>query len=105
MTETAEARGGMSRLATLAATDPAFRARRLEHGPSVLAELGGTVPPGVTVKIIEDTPTVIHFVLPALRTEELLGAQLDQVVGGSDTPSDVINTIFIKKLMEKSGKS
>lgn len=105
MTETAEARDGMSRLATLAATDPAFRAKLLEHGPSVLAELGLTVPAGVTFKIIEDTPAVIHFVLPALRTEEMFDAQLDQVAGGGDMPSDAIINILIKKLLEESGKS
>lgn len=67
-----------------AAADPAFRARLLADGTAAFGELGIPVPHGMSVKVLEDTPTLVHLVLP-LAHAEIPGAQLDQVTGGADT--------------------
>ena len=45
---------------------------------------GKPLPPGVTVKVLEDTANTVHFVLPAKPASvgELSDAELEQVAGG-----------------------
>ena len=48
-----------------AAVDEAFRARLLSDPKAVIEESPGlTVPPGFTVEVHEDSPSVSHLVLP-----------------------------------------
>ncbi|MFG1188448.1 NHLP leader peptide family RiPP precursor [Xanthobacter flavus] len=82
-----------------AASDPDFRARLLQDATATLAELGIVLPPEVTVKVVENTPSVVHLVLPALATEELTEGQLDQVAGGTsgenlDSASELLRTLM-----------
>ena len=58
-----------------------FRAKLLSDGNGALKALGIQVPEGVTVKFVEDTPSVWHFVIPAAEGE-LSDAELDHVAGG-----------------------
>ena len=58
-----------------------FRAKLLADGNDALKALGIRVPEGVTVKFVEDTPAVWHFVIPA-EEGELSDAELDHVAGG-----------------------
>ena len=67
--------------------DPAFRAELLRNPAKVLARAsGGPLPPGVQVVVHEETPTIIHLVLPPNPTErpsgELADNDLEQVAGG-----------------------
>ena len=46
-------------------TDEDFRQRLLADPATVLQENGVRVPPGVAVKVVEDTDDVNYFVLPS----------------------------------------
>ncbi|MFG1188449.1 NHLP leader peptide family RiPP precursor [Xanthobacter flavus] len=74
-----------------AASDPDFRARLLQDATATLAELGIVLAPQVTVKVVEDTPSVVHIVLPVMATDELSTGDLDQVAGGIDDKNESIN--------------
>jgi len=45
-------------------SDGAFKAKLLSDPRAALAEAGVDVPAGVTVKVVEDTETTWHLVLP-----------------------------------------
>ncbi len=62
-------------------SDEAFKARLLREPAAVLKESGIKVPEGEAVKVVENSPKVVHLVLPA-RPEELSDEELDQVAGG-----------------------
>ncbi|MEW6335895.1 MAG: NHLP leader peptide family RiPP precursor [Acidobacteriota bacterium] len=77
----------MDFLARRAAEDASFRRRLLADPREALAEvLGQTVPDQVTVRLLRDTATTFHIVLPhTIRDgEELSDADLAQVCGGWD---------------------
>lgn len=66
--------------------DDAFRQELLADPKTVLErELGMTFPPGVSVQAYEDTPTMLHLVLPMTGGDsevvELSDAQREQVAG------------------------
>lgn len=46
--------------------------------------IGQALPPGVTIKVVEDTPTTVHFVIPAkpAAANELSDSELEGVAGG-----------------------
>ena len=48
-----------------------------------MRQAGVSIPAGVTVKVVENTGTHFHFVLPARPNEALTGEALDKVAGGS----------------------
>ena len=58
-------------------TDDALRARFRKDPAAVLAEHGFSVPAGISVRVLEDTATVRHLVIPyappgeSLQVEEL----------------------------------
>ena len=65
-------------------SDPAFKAELLADPHAALAAVGVSVPPGVTMKIVENTDTLMHLVLPAKPTGGELSEQaLEKVVAGS----------------------
>lgn len=52
--------------------DPVLMERFRKEPASVLSELGVAVPPGVEVRVLEDTPTLVHVVIPHVaETAEL----------------------------------
>jgi hypothetical protein len=65
--------------------DEAFRQRLLAQPAAVLAEHGLEAPPGVQVRVVEDTEQVIHLVLPRRPAVpgEVPEAALESVVGGA----------------------
>jgi hypothetical protein len=68
-------------------SDEGFK-RRLLAAPAVaLAEQGIPVPPGVEVRVHENTATVVNFTLPPQPSEELSDEQLDAVAGGDTAGS------------------
>jgi hypothetical protein len=69
-----------------ALADPAFRAALLKDPKSAVEQATGVkVPPGVSIKVVEDTASVVHLVLPpASASRSLSEAQLAQVAGGAD---------------------
>ena len=63
--------------------DPSFKAKLLADPQSTLRQAGVSIPAGVTVKVVEDTGTDFHFVLPPAPTGELSDASLDKAVGAA----------------------
>ena len=62
--------------------DEEFKARLLLNPAQVLREYGIAVPEGVEVRAVENTDTVVHFVLPARPKEELTEEHLERISGG-----------------------
>jgi len=61
--------------------DPAFKAKLIANPGAILKEAGVTVPAGVTLKVVENTDTHFHLVLPAKPTGELSDESLDKAAG------------------------
>jgi hypothetical protein len=74
------------RLIEKARQDEAFyRALRADPRAALGQELGGSIPEGITITVVEETPTSYYLVLPAnpaRRSEELSDAELESVAGG-----------------------
>ena len=64
-------------------SDPAFKAELLADPHKVLTAAGIELKPGVAIKVVENTDTLHHLVLPPKPTGELNDADLDKVAGGS----------------------
>jgi hypothetical protein len=62
-------------------SDQLFKERLLRDPAKALKENGIKVPEGEAVKVVENTPKMVHLVLPA-RPDELSDEELDQVAGG-----------------------
>jgi hypothetical protein len=54
-----------SQLVARAWADPDFKARLLADPAAVLKEHGLEVPPGVEIKVVEDSAKVLHLPLPS----------------------------------------
>ena len=71
-------------IAAKASADDKFRARLLMNPKSLIEqEYGISLPSGVEVKVVEDTPYLFHIVLPSATEYELGDDDLDAVVGGA----------------------
>jgi len=62
--------------------DPAFKAKLVADPHAVLKDAGVAVPAGVTVKVVENSASHFHLVLPPKPTGELSDEALDKVAGG-----------------------
>jgi nitrile hydratase alpha subunit len=65
--------------------EPAFKAKLIADPRAILAEAGVAIPADVTVKVLEDTTTHLHFVLPPKPTGQLSDEALDAVAAGTMT--------------------
>jgi hypothetical protein len=63
-------------------SDPAFKSTLLKDANSALASLGIATPPGMRIRVVEDTPTERHYVLPPRPTGELREDLLESVTAG-----------------------
>src|SRR5262245_37238721 len=75
-------RKAWSQIVAKAWADQAFRKRLLADPAGVLKEHGMQVPPGVQVRVVENTESIQHLVLPKQQSEELSEAELEQVAAG-----------------------
>ena len=75
-------RPNTSKVIAKAWSDPAFKARLLSNPQAALVEAGVEVPAGVTVKVVEDTETTRHLILPPPPEGELSEEALEKVAGG-----------------------
>ena len=73
----------MGVLSARARTDSDFRQRLLAEPAGTLREEGFNIPPGVKVKVLENSADLIHLVLPA-RQDALSEEVLNKVTGGWD---------------------
>jgi hypothetical protein len=65
-----------------AAGDPAFRMRLMADPVATMRAAGIAIPDGVTVKVVENTDTLMHLVLPAVGVHELTDQDLEAIAGG-----------------------
>jgi Nitrile hydratase, alpha chain len=63
-------------------SDDKFKQRLLADPVAVLKEHGLNSPPGLQVKVVENTDQVLYLTLPAKPSGELSEADLEQVAGG-----------------------
>jgi hypothetical protein len=63
--------------------DPSFKARLIADPQGMLRQAGVSIPAGMTVKVVENTRTHFHFVLPAKPPGALSDEELDRASGGS----------------------
>jgi hypothetical protein len=71
-----------ARLVARAWQDEGFKQQLLaDPRAAIAAETGASVPPGLEIRVVEETPTVRYLVLP-LNTTQLSDEQLDQAAGG-----------------------
>jgi hypothetical protein len=71
------------RLVVRAWSDEAFKVRLLAEPAPALAEQGIALPPGMQVRVHENTAALVHLSLPPRPAEELSDEQLDAVAGGT----------------------
>lgn len=77
----------LDRILAKADADRAFRARLVAAPAAALAAEGVAVPEGLTLAVVEDTPTRVHLVLPAATPDRALSdEELDGVAGGFIRP-------------------
>src|SRR5215218_7032080 len=63
--------------------DPALKKRLLSDPDKLLKERGLDMPAGIKVKVVENTPNLIHLTLPATPTaDELSQEELSKAAGG-----------------------
>jgi len=62
--------------------DDAFKARLLAEPNAVLQEEGLEIPPGIEIRVVENSENVIYLPLPATPGDSLSDEQLEQVSGG-----------------------
>ena len=67
--------------------DDAFKQRLLADPAAVLQAEGIAVPAGVELRAVENTDTVLYFMLPPKPSAELSDEQLDQLAGGDTAGS------------------
>ena len=73
--------------------DESFHKAVLANPNKVFEEhTGQPLPQGMTIKVIEDTPNTVHFVIPArpASTSELSDAELESVAGGTSPVMSLI---------------
>jgi hypothetical protein len=68
-----------------AVSDPVFRMRLTADPVATMKAAGIAIPDGVAVKVVENTETLLHLVLPAVGTHELTDQDLEAVAGGVGT--------------------
>lgn len=71
-----------NRIIARAWADPAFKQALLSDPAATLAAEGLPTPAGVELKVVENTPTLVHLILPAKPDAELSDDELDGVSGG-----------------------
>lgn len=79
--------------------DPELRARVCAEPAGVLAEQGVDLPPGIEVRVVENTDAVRHIVVPQDPNAGLPDAALDAVAGGSGSGRTTIEHAAVASMM------
>jgi hypothetical protein len=67
--------------------DESFKQKLLADPTTVLKAQGVEIPPGYTVRVLENTSKVLNYVLPPNPNAELSDSELEAVAGGKNVPS------------------
>ncbi|MBF0304578.1 MAG: NHLP leader peptide family RiPP precursor [Alphaproteobacteria bacterium] len=73
----------VDRIIAKAWADEAFKAKLIADPAATLLAEGIAVPANITLKVVENTDTVLHIVLPPRPTDELSAESLDGIAGGA----------------------
>jgi hypothetical protein len=71
----------LGRIVSKALQDEAFKQQLIADPDATLAHAGVTVPEGISVRVVEDTASVRHLVLPAVP-QSLTEAELAAIAAG-----------------------
>jgi hypothetical protein len=82
-----------SQIVARAWQEESFKKRLLAEPLAVLKECGVEVPPGIQLRLVEDTNEILHLTLPAKPPGELSDADLAAVAGGLSNTSFRVNTL------------
>ena len=85
--KTKDTAAGYGKIIAKAWRDPSFKARLIADPQGTLKQAGVSLPAGLTVKVVENTDTHMHFVLPPKPTGQLSDEALDAAAGGDWVPS------------------
>lgn len=77
-----ERQNPLGKVIARALQDEAFKEQLIANPAAVLEAEGLPVPAGIAVKVVEDTESVRHLVLPAVSKRELSDDELNAVSGG-----------------------
>jgi len=64
--------------------DEGYKQKLLADTNAILEKEGIPVPVGITIRVVENTANVMHYVLPRDPKAELSDADLEAVAGGKD---------------------
>jgi hypothetical protein len=92
MTPTQKAAAAHAMILSKAWCDPGFKARLLANAPAALRSLGLGMRPGTTLKVVEDTDSYVHFVLPPKPAGDLPQQALDRMAAdaGASWPAGML---------------
>jgi hypothetical protein len=73
-------------------TDPEFKAQFIADPAAVLSAAGVEVPEGLTIKVLENSSTTVHVILPdpEAMTDELLAAASGGSTAGSASTASTL---------------
>lgn len=73
----------MDRIIAKAWVDEAFKQRLIADPVATLMAEGIAIPPGLCLKVVENTDCLLHIVLPPKPSDELSRESLESVTGGA----------------------
>jgi hypothetical protein len=73
-------------------SDPGFKARLLADPNAALAEADEPVPPGMTIRVVENTEKLLHFILPARPPRSELEDEVLQQAASGTVSTNIVNT-------------
>ncbi|WP_041463806.1 NHLP leader peptide family RiPP precursor [Pelodictyon luteolum] len=80
--EANEQQQALGKIIANAWADEGFKQQFIENPAEILRAEGISVPDGMMVNVMENTPTCMHIVLPQSPDIDLDGAALDALAGG-----------------------
>lgn len=78
--------------------DDKFKRRLLTEPAAVAKEFGLQVSPGVQLRVVENTDTLVHLTLPAKpRDGEIADSELAGVAGGTKRPEAIASNLALRQ--------
>ena len=81
-----------ARVVARAWSDAAFKAQLLADANAAFASMGMPVTPGITVRVLEGTDTVVFFILPVCPTQTQLSDEVLQTAAAGHVCHWIVNT-------------